>query len=70
MRRAIDRALTLVVSPEVHAQVTMAPPPVEELRDPVTQVVDGFLMTFASAPEWVLRRLEAAFDEALARSDR
>jgi hypothetical protein len=70
VRRAIDRAITLVVSPEVHAHVEMAPPPVEELRDPVTKVVDGVLMTFASAPEWVLRRLEAAFDEALARSER
>jgi hypothetical protein len=67
LRRAIDRALLLVVSPEVHAPLTLQPRPPEELRDAVTQLVDGVLMGFASAPEWLLRRLEAAFDEAVAR---
>jgi hypothetical protein len=70
VRRAIDRAIILVVSPEVHAQIETRPQAPEELRDPVTQLVDGVLMTFASAPEWVLRRLEAAFDDAIVRSER
>jgi hypothetical protein len=70
LRRAIDRALVLAVSPEVHGQVALAPRPPEELRDTVTQVVDGVLMTFAGAPEWILRRIEAAFDEAIARRER
>jgi hypothetical protein len=67
LRRAIDRALVLAMSPEVHGAIEGAPRAPEELRDTVTQVVDGVLMTFAGAPEWILRRLEAAFDEAVAR---
>jgi hypothetical protein len=67
LRRAIDRALVLAVSPDVHAPIDAAPHAPEELRDTFTQVVDGVLMTFAGAPEWMLRRIEAAFDEALER---
>jgi hypothetical protein len=70
VRRAIDRALVLLVSPELHSPVAVPAAPVEDLRDPVTRLVDGVLMTAASAPEWAVRRLEAAFDEALARSER
>ncbi len=70
LRRAIDRALVLTVSPEVHGHVDGVPRPAEEVRDTVTQVVDGVLMTFASAPEWLVRRIEAAFDEAIARPER
>jgi hypothetical protein len=69
LRRAIDRALVLLVSPEVHSHLDAVPRPPEELRGTITQVVDGVLMTFASAPEWMLRRIEAAFDEAIARRD-
>src|ERR1700728_1146174 len=43
-RRAIDRAVLLVVSPEVHSHVDAAPRPPEELRGTVTQLVDGVLM--------------------------
>jgi hypothetical protein len=67
VRRAIDRALLLSVSPELHAPHDAAPHATEELRDTFTQVVDGVLMTFAGAPDWMLRRVEAAFDEALKR---
>jgi hypothetical protein len=67
LRRAIDRALVLAVSPDVHAPGDGVPHAPEELRDTFTQVVDGVLMTFASAPEWMLRRIEAAFDEAMKR---
>jgi len=67
LRRAIDRALLLVMSPEVHGHVDAPPSPPEELRSTITQVVDGVLMAFAGAPEWMLRRVEAAFDEAIVR---
>ena len=69
LRRAIDRALVLAVSPEVHGHVDASPGASEELRDTVTQLVDGVLMRFAGAPEWMLRRIEAAFDEAIARRE-
>jgi len=67
VRRAIDRALLLAASPEVKAHVDAGLRSPEELRDGPTQMLDSVLMTFASAPEWLLRRLEAAFDEAVAR---
>jgi hypothetical protein len=67
VRRAIDRALVLAVSPEVSARLEGAPRSPEELRDGPTQMLDSVLMTVAGAPEWILRRLEAAFDEAVAR---
>lgn len=70
LRRAIDRAIVLAVSPENRGAMDAAPRAPEELRDTVTQVVDGVLMTFASAPEWMLRRIEAAFDDAVTRRDR
>jgi hypothetical protein len=70
LRRAIDRALVLAVSPDVHTALDTVQRPAEELRDTVTQVVDGVLMSFASAPEWVLRRIEGAFDEAVTQSRR
>jgi hypothetical protein len=69
LRRAIDRALVLAVSPEVHSHLDGPRHAPEELRDTFTQVVDGVLMTFAGAPEWMLRRIEAAFDEALSRQE-
>jgi hypothetical protein len=67
VRRAIDRAISLALSPEVRSRIDTAPRPPEELRDTVTQLIDGVLVTIASAPEWVLGRIEAAFDEAIAR---
>ena len=67
VRQAIDKAVGLALSPEMRSQIDVAPRPPEELRDGLTQMIDGVLMTFASAPEWVLHRLEAAFDEAIAR---
>ena len=70
LRHCIDRALLLVVSPEVHAAFDAPPQAPEELRDGITQLVDGVLISFASAPAWVVRRLEAAFDEALHSSQR
>ena len=38
----------------------------EELRDQVTQATDGLISFAASLPGWVVRRLDAAFDAALA----
>jgi uncharacterized protein (DUF697 family) len=68
VRQAIDKAVGLALSPEMRSTIEVAPRPPEDLRDGLTKMIDGVLMTFASAPEWVLHRLEAAFDEAIARS--
>jgi hypothetical protein len=37
----------------------------EELRDQLTQATDGFVSALASLPGYVVRRLEAAFDESI-----
>lgn len=39
----------------------------EELRDQVTKLVDGAIAVVAGLPSWLVRRLEAAFDEAIAK---
>jgi hypothetical protein len=63
VRHAIDRALTHAVTAEgEHERVASAP---EELRDQATQVFDTLLMAAAGVPGWLMRRLDAAFDELL-----
>lgn len=63
VRHAIDRALVHALSSEAKDErVAVAP---EELRDGVTQLVDGILAATAGAPSWLVRRLDAAFDELL-----
>ena len=39
--------------------------PPEDLRDNVTQIVDGFIIAAASIPDVLVRRLDTAFDECL-----
>ena len=63
VRQAIDRALVHALSSEAQDErVAVAP---EELRDRLTQLVDGVLAVTAGAPSWLVRRLDAAFDELL-----
>jgi uncharacterized protein (DUF697 family) len=66
VRRAIDQALIFALTTEgrgAHESPPFAP---EDLRDQTTQIIDGVLLSIASAPGWLVRRLEAAFDETLA----
>lgn len=65
IRRAIDQALVYALTTEgKHARGGVSYPP-EDLRDASTQLVDGVLISLASAPGWLVRRLEAAFDDVL-----
>lgn len=41
----------------------------EDLRDGMTQVIDGVVIALASAPELVTRRLDAAFDVVMRREN-
>lgn len=66
VRRAIDQALLYAITTEPRASREDAPIPPEDLRDQSTQIVDGVIISIASAPGWFLRRLDAAFDEVLA----
>jgi hypothetical protein len=66
LRRAIDQALIQAITTAGKGAREDKPFPPEDFRDPTTQLVDGVFITVASAPGWLVRRLEAAFDETLA----
>jgi hypothetical protein len=65
VRRAIDQALVYAITTEGKGAWENSPFSAEDLRDQTTQIVDGVLISIASAPGWLVRRLEAAFDEIL-----
>ena len=66
VRRAIDQSLLYALTTEAHpnSEETLHAP--EDLRDQGEQIVDGVLISIASMPGWLVRRLDAAFDEVLA----
>lgn len=66
VRRAIDQALLYALTTDANASREDPVRPAEDLRDQTTQVVDGVLISMASLPGWLVRRLDAAFDEVLA----
>jgi hypothetical protein len=67
VRRIIDRALTHALTAGIEGLPEPVEVPPEDLRDEVTQAVDGVLIATATVPSWLVRRLEAAFDDMLAR---
>lgn len=69
VRRAIDQAIVLALTTEARPSREESPHAPEDLREKGEQVVDGVLISIASMPGWLVRRLEAAFDEVLV-SDR
>jgi hypothetical protein len=64
--RAIDRAVIRVASPDLELAWPRTPAPPEELRDELTQALDGLLSATTTVPSWLLARLAAAFDEVMA----
>lgn len=65
VRRAIDQALVYALTTEgKHSRGGGLLSP-EDLRDATTQIIDGVLISLASMPGWLVRRLESAFDEVL-----
>jgi hypothetical protein len=65
IRRAIDQALLYALTTEANASREDPLHAPEDLRDQSTQFVDGVLISIASAPGWLVRRLDAAFDDML-----
>jgi hypothetical protein len=65
VRRAIDQALVYALTTEARPSREDAPFAPEDLREGSEQVVDGVLISIASMPGWLVRRLDAAFDEVL-----
>jgi hypothetical protein len=68
LRRIIDRALlhALMAGAPLESDSSEPPPP-EDLRDEITQAVDGVLFATANVPSWLVRRLDAAFDDIRAK---
>lgn len=66
VRRAIDHALLQALTTEGKDAPEDRPFGAEDLRDGTTQLVDGMLLSAASVPGWLVRRLDAAFDQSLA----
>lgn len=68
LRSSIDRALVRALSPALHPAIATLPGPVEDVRDEWTRWTDAALLTVASLPSYVERRLEAAFDQVVAEA--
>ena len=67
IRVLIDRTLLKCLMPNVVVATDPSPdnPPGEDERDDVTRLVDWTLLSSAAAPSYLLRRLDAAFDEII-----
>jgi hypothetical protein len=66
VRHAIDGALLRALTAQVEADADALVHPAEDLRDEWTQAVDGALIATAGLPAWIVRHLDAAFDDMLA----
>ena len=66
VRRVIDGALLRSLTAQVDADTDALAVPPEDFRDDVTQAVDGALIATAGLPAWIVRHLDAAFDDLLA----
>jgi len=63
VRAAIERAFAHVLTVDFHPSIE--PATIDDGRDAATTWIDGVLVRAAGIPERLVRRLEAAFDDAL-----
>lgn len=63
IRRAVDQALLDALTTDGKGPRENPPRPSDDLRDQTTQILDGVFISIASVPAWLVRRLDAAFDE-------
>ncbi len=66
IRRIIDHSLIHALTAELDPQRETLEAPPEDLRDDMTQLLDTFLIATAGVPSWLVRRLDAAFDDLIA----
>lgn len=66
VRGLIDRAIVRSFSPNLQPTVALLPAPIEDVRDEWTRWTDAVLLTTATLPSYIERRLEAAFDQVMA----
>jgi uncharacterized protein (DUF697 family) len=69
-RRLIDRSLARAAAPSLTPAPQILGAGHEDLRDEFTRWLDTMLLTGASLPSYVERRLDAAFDEVRAQQER
>lgn len=67
VRETIDRAMLHALSPTLSPSSITVQGAVEDLRDDLTRWIDSAILTGASLPSYIERRLDAAFDD-LAKS--
>jgi hypothetical protein len=63
IRKGIDAAMTAVINPELAVERAPRLSAAEDLRDAPTQMIDGVIIAVAGLPEFLVRRLDAAFDD-------
>jgi hypothetical protein len=68
VRKLIEGAVAKAFSPSLQAEALPSLPPVEDLRDEFTRWADTLLLAGAGLPSYLERRLNAAFDAAIAES--
>ena len=68
LRQTIDSAVLKAFSPSLSTYPLQFPTPSEDLRDAFTRWIDTALLTGASLPGYVERRLDAAFDAVLSEA--
>ncbi|MBM4356647.1 MAG: hypothetical protein FJ096_00905 [Deltaproteobacteria bacterium] len=66
LREAIDEAVLRTFHPATTPRRLLLGEGVEDLRDEFTRWIDSLLIAGATLPSYLVRRLDAAFDEALA----
>lgn len=67
LRQCIDEAVIRAFYPSTKPQPLLLVEGAEDLRDEFTRWVDTLLLAGATLPSYLQRRLEAAFDEVVAR---
>ena len=67
VRTAIDIAVTQALRPRgvTTEAASGGPAPAEDLRDDLSRILDTVLLTGASVPGYLVRRIEAAFDDVV-----
>jgi hypothetical protein len=63
IRKGIDAAMMAVINPELAVERAPRLAAAEDLRDAPTQMLDGVIIAVAGLPEFLVRRLDAAFDD-------
>lgn len=65
IRELINRAVARTISPTLNPAQMVLPAGAEDLRDEVTRWTDTLLLAGAAAPDYMERRLNAAFDDVV-----